>query len=445
VTELPQPIFIVGQYKCGTSWLQRSLAAHPDMVGVSEFDVVKATCALSPSGARLRTPDQRLAEYFDRSGWCARWDGEKWLLRDTVARLRSGNAHVQVAGDDSELQKFDNLTPEAADRLYRRVRDASHAFEAMDAWLEAVSEPWPDKRYIVLKAADQVAGFRVLQAWRPDAPKLFITRDGRDASISEEHYRSLMSERDAPWYRHRPDRDYERRLHVWAARVALAAEHAGRGDLTVLRYEDLSADFAGSIEPILRRLGVAADPDTVATIQQRTSFSRMAKRERGEEARSTMRKGATGEFLDVLSEDERQHAWDTVGSALAALGYGRDGSIEPITDAFTAPGAAPASERSESDRGWIQARPNPRPAEDGRRHRVRIRWSTVGGIPGFVGVRTVRDGERIIARGPKGSRKVGWIRSERSFVLTLYADEEGQDPIASIVLRRDDPGDLFAT
>lgn len=443
MTAAPEPIFIVGQYKCGTSWLQRCLAAHPDMVGVSEFDMVKATTVVTPRDAKVRSAPDRLAEFFDRSGWCTRWDGERWLHRDAVARLAAGEDHAQRPPDEDRLQKFDNLTPEAAHRLYERVNAATHPFEAMDAWLEAVSEPWAGKSHIVLKAADQVVGFRVLQAWRPDAPKLFITRDGRDASISEEHYRSLMAERDAPWQKPIAARDYARRVEIWANRAALAGEYAGRGELTVIRYEDLSTDFAATLGGVLDGVGAATDATTIASIQERTSFAAMTNRQRGEAATSTIRKGSVGEFTEVVAPDDREAAWAVAGPTLAALGYGRDGDIGPITPSYTDPGSRPTAERADGDRGWIEARPNPRPPDDGRRHRVRIRWATTNRRPGYVGVRTVRGGERRIGQGRRGTRRVGWIRPECSFVVTLYAEADLTDPIASIVLRRARPDELF--
>ena len=39
-----QPVFIIGQAKCGTTWLLRILSAHPHVIGVAEIDVINAAC-----------------------------------------------------------------------------------------------------------------------------------------------------------------------------------------------------------------------------------------------------------------------------------------------------------------------------------------------------------------------------------------------------------------
>ncbi|MDP9254715.1 MAG: sulfotransferase, partial [Verrucomicrobiota bacterium] len=62
-----QPVFIVGQYKCGTTWLLRILSAHPDVIGVAEIDIVSASCDMKGGAVVLAPTPERLERFFDKS------------------------------------------------------------------------------------------------------------------------------------------------------------------------------------------------------------------------------------------------------------------------------------------------------------------------------------------------------------------------------------------
>ena len=67
----------------------------------------------------------------------------------------------------------------------------------MDEFLAALAPALAVGRRLVLKGADQVLCFDALREWRPQAPKIAIVRDGRDAAVSAFHYRQLM--RSGAW------------------------------------------------------------------------------------------------------------------------------------------------------------------------------------------------------------------------------------------------------
>ena len=66
---IPDPIFIVGLYKNGTSWLLSALAAHPEFSALRELDVLRSVAGRS--GRRLLPPEERLTNVFGRSAFCA--------------------------------------------------------------------------------------------------------------------------------------------------------------------------------------------------------------------------------------------------------------------------------------------------------------------------------------------------------------------------------------
>src|ERR1700733_1810130 len=65
----PDPIFIVGLYKNGTSWLLSALAAHPEFAALRELDVLRSVAGRS--GRRFLPTEERLANVFGRSAFCA--------------------------------------------------------------------------------------------------------------------------------------------------------------------------------------------------------------------------------------------------------------------------------------------------------------------------------------------------------------------------------------
>ena len=324
-----RPAFIVAQYKCGTSWLLSALSAHPAVRGLREIDIVRAAWDTRGGGeATPASPEHRLEHFFGTSAWCNR----NQFGDDLLAALESGE-HPQPDGSSpNRPQGFADLGPNAAVGLYRAVRDAASPSHALDAFVAATSAGAPEGTdMLVLKAADQIAVFGLLQAWQPAAPKMVITRDGRDAAISASHYKQLMQ--DAPWYS--GDADYWRLLENWATRARMIADRARAGEVEVIRYEDLSADFAGTFTPLLEWLGLDSSPALVERIEAKTSFEARTGRERGTEGKGVIRKGMVGEWRETLTDEDKGEAWKRAGEELAALGYTEDGPEDPLPEGLT--------------------------------------------------------------------------------------------------------------
>jgi hypothetical protein len=324
-----QPVFIVGQYKCGTSWLGRILSAHPAVIGVSEIDIVGASCNIKRAGVALAPTRERLERFFDKSTWCTVHTAAGWEYVDVVARFECGEPIPTRAWNRSQPRKFMHLSTAAAGALYRQIKTATTPEQAMDAFLEAVCTDAREESHVVLKAADQISKFQILKAWQPEAKKIVITRDGRDASISARHFEELMRELK-PWHGSPFGTDYWNFLRVWSDRADKTIVAAGAGEVYVLRYEDLTNDFAGTVRSLFRWLGLGESESLINTIQAQTSFEAIAGRARGTEAKSVMRKGAVGEWRDVLSADEQARAWRVAGEQLSALGYTLEGTLRPL-------------------------------------------------------------------------------------------------------------------
>lgn len=364
-------IHIVGLYKCGTSWLLQMLAAHPQVIAWREFDPLRTALVLDHRPRRLpqlardylrRLPhhdawinalessyaspaEQRFRDFFLGRGWLPLM-GES--LQAQAARLATDDLDQLIdqllrLGD---LRLRDNQAPPLDPQSLQRplgvqsIRradlktlmnqlhgdgDATDSVLAFFAMLQAQITP---PTMLVTKAADQVMQLRHLQRLSPGSRCLAIVRDGRDAAISAQHYEALMRERGAPWRVAR--RGARRRALAWSVRAAKLAGHAERGEVTVLRYEDLRRDFAGTCHLLLQHLQLPCDDAIVASIRAATDF-RVASggRAPGEGAEHIVRRGQVQEWRETLAPRDADRAWRWMGEELTAFGYGRDGALLP--------------------------------------------------------------------------------------------------------------------
>jgi hypothetical protein len=345
------PIFIVGLYKCGTTWLLSALSAHPQALGLREFDIIRAAAVGNADRIELAPPQERVKAFFARSSWCQadpdtalqvlKMPPEEGAALIRKASLKSGfhedrrpgRPEVSAPQPDvsapqpgvsaSQPRAFCDLSAGSAAEMVRAVKEAEHPERLVRRFIELAATGGREVTHLVLKAADQIAVFDTLTTFFPEAPKIVIIRDGRDAAISALHYRELMRQKKAPWLKR--SIDYEAHLKGWVSRAGMVRERLRHKELLVVRYEDLSSDFTRTFSALLSRLGLDHSPELVEGIRGLTSFRAMSGRGGGEEARSIFRKGITGEWLEYLDRKEKKRAWKTAGDILSFFGYGKDG------------------------------------------------------------------------------------------------------------------------
>ena len=387
------PIFIVGLYKNGTSWLLSALAAHPEFAALRELDLLRSVSGRG--GRQLLGPEVRLANVFGRSAFCALRAGQL-APKAFLGHLGASDAgsarslyqlppHLAIAAISSMLRAeggrpgsglpqglpygFPNFPAAALEQAFAALQDAREPAAAMDGFLAALRPALPAGRRLVLKGADQVLCFDALRDWRPASPKIAIVRDGRDAAVSAFHYRQLMRERRMAWHHghlsflkplalareagiggitalrrglgYGPDWRLGRSMSVWADRVRRVLVAAGRGELYVMRYEDLLDDFAGTFGGLLAWLGADASPATVAAVAKASSFEAQSGRPRGVSGEDVMRRGIAGEWRESLNRRDQALAWRAAGAELAAMGYTREGKPRPFQPGDRNPGRAP--------------------------------------------------------------------------------------------------------
>ena len=389
---MQDPVFIVGLYKNGTSWLLSALAAHPEFTALGELDVLRSVAGRH--GRRLLPPRERLANVFGKSAFCglraeqlapdafrahltepppqpvtSLYELPPRLAIDVLTsmlRAQGGKGRPGSAGRPSVFLNFESARLE---RAFEALRDADTIRAAVDGFLAALAPGDPGGRRLVLKGADQVSCFEALRERWPAAPKLAIVRDGRDAAVSAFHYRQLMRSRRMAWHHghlsylkpvalartaaiggvtalrgmlgYGPDWRLGRSLSVWADRVRRVLAAAERGELYVLRYEDLLADFEGEFGKLLAWLGADHSTATLQAVAKASAFETLSGRPRGTGAESVMRKGIAGEWREALNTRDQALAWRVAGRELGAMGYRREG----MPGAFRRPGPTPGAGR----------------------------------------------------------------------------------------------------
>ncbi len=315
-TDNPLPICIVGQYKCGTSWLLAALSAHPELLGVRELGLLQACCDRGGESVSLTEIEVRNRLLFQSSAWSHGNALERTLAREDDSAEVDLRRPLSIA----------DLPPAEVRRFYRRCQAASSPYALMDDFLALIRTRSPGTQAVVLKSANQAGFVDVIHQWRPDARVVVITRDGRDASISAQQYKKLME--DMPWFGgHKP---FQELLRDWVSVAKIVDRHHRDSNLYLLRYEDLTNDFSATLGALLSWLGVRDDQSVLDDIEALTDFERVTGRPRGSEGVGVVRKGAVGEWQTSLSSRQKRAAWKLAKSRLEAFGYSESGEVNPL-------------------------------------------------------------------------------------------------------------------
>lgn len=328
LASIDQTVFIVGLYKCGTSWLSHIFDKHSEFRGVREIDIIKCAYGKLEDGSYIeREAGSRTMRFFGLNDWCLLpkkrvpdksffW-GDPRVAVEKMAQL-TGNSFNQP--HTNSLQSFFSFDIDTAAKIFAAIRDAKTAKEAVDAFVD-YNQVIAGKKRLVIKAADQIAVFEKLQEVFPSAYKVMITRDGRDAAISATQFKKLMSEKKVPWLEHQ-NATYFEFLNNWKIKTEKGLKIASTPQLYLLRYEDLKLDFENGAVNLFQFVGANSSEELIAQIKHQTSFKTMSGgRDAGVEQKAVMRKGISGEWLSVLNEEEKLKSLKIAGDVLKVLEY----------------------------------------------------------------------------------------------------------------------------
>ena len=371
-----QFIHIVGMYKSGTSWLLHVLASHPEIIAWREFDILRAVYdyrtpplsyirrglnkILRITGLARRSGSERLAlkelvpvlkdrdtiikNIFCGRGWIPMLGVDK---QSEAMNLDYSDPHIFIENllsiekiklqenDTPKLvpEKFDNTLSAANTRrsdLEKFVRDVIFSEDLHDVpavYFNYLIEQVTPQAYIALKAADQLICIEELRQITPSSKKIVVVRDGRDVALSALAFTKLMKKWEAPWTP--KESDYFEVLNSWALRISLLEKEIEKGDLLVIRYEDLTTNFESTCESLFKELELSSDLKLIQNIKKNTDFKVVSGgREPGEKAEHLVRSGLIGEWTSELNQIERSRAWKLASYQLSLLGYREDGGVD---------------------------------------------------------------------------------------------------------------------
>lgn len=269
--------FVLGAPKSGTTWLQKLLAAHPE---------------LSCKG-----------------------EGKFLFFRN---RLIEGMTKYGVF-----LQNYNDAV--FGERLFPVIGEAE--FERLfRAFIETrvVTGAPASARRVGCKDPELGLYMASTAAMFPKASFVHLVRDPRDVAVSAWGHtartdsrfserppdlKALVTQSTVGWA------TYVRSVQSTAAAAGLACHQ--------LRYEDLLAAPAETLAAVLRFLDVSADPEVIERCLDAASFERATggRAPGQEDASSFYRKGVVGDWRNHLDEAESRACLDATEGLAAALGY----------------------------------------------------------------------------------------------------------------------------
>lgn len=276
---------VVGCQKSGTTWVQKILDAHPDLVCAAE--------------SRLTTT--LLGALRDALERCN---------RDVLARTE------QLGGTPTErLLGTDHLKDLFAAAFATLAASWVEAAEGAGKRVVAVGEKTPENATVLPFLDEVLGGVRVVH----------VIRDGRDAAVSGWFHNLRVGGQEFR-RRFRTFGDYAEffaREH-WATYVegARAFGRAHPDRFFELRYESLLREGASVASDLFDFLGARSDDAIVDRCLEAASFVASSGRTRGTEDRgSFFRKGVAGDWREHFDDDAQRRFERAAGGWLRSLGY----------------------------------------------------------------------------------------------------------------------------
>jgi len=313
--------FVVGLAKSGTTWLMKTLDAHPEVLckGEGRFFgeeyrrkvLVQTQTKQQPSSLyNALLNSEYLKLWIERSIWTREGETDEHikdlvrLATDYFLMEELSKSGKKVVGDKTPL-----LGPK---------------------FVEEISEIYPEAKviHIIRDGRDQAVSFIHQQGNR--------AKRGRTHRLSPEELAKSEAYRRSP---RKPsetgegmfaEKTLRKAAQNWTLRVGQAVEDGPTlfGDNYMeVRYEDLLERPNEEAGRLFEFLGVDTSETLVEQAVNSASFEKLSKgRERGEEDPSSFyRKGVAGDWKSLFNERDKQVYKEEAGDLLIRLGYEKDG------------------------------------------------------------------------------------------------------------------------
>lgn len=307
--------FIAGEMRSGTSWVRRTLSAHPEIACGHE------------------------ASFFGRD-----YDHEEIpVYTGPVSSL------TRVLATSKELRIWHDLPwNQWTDDFDEDLRNLARA--SIDYFL-AKEVARTSKRIVGDKSPQHTACLDEIHEIYPDARIIHIVRDGRDVAVSAmHHWWRLAKDREGGIFDLTPEEIETRNAYLedpkgflasgrsiftserleqlarrWSHRISKAHRDGTKlyGERYLeIRYEDLLREPEPNLRRMLELLEARSDGLVIERCLRASSFERVSNRPQGEEdAGSFFRKGVAGDWSNTFNERDREIYKKFAGERLVEMGY----------------------------------------------------------------------------------------------------------------------------
>lgn len=271
--------FVLGAPKSGTTWVQKAIDAHPELM--------------------------------------CRGEGKFMIFRKELSKAAVIYSDY-LTGHQKKIfgeEFFPPVTREEFDRLYRYfIEQRLHGADGPPEGVRRIGNKDPEHGMIL---SDLAGHF-------PDAAYVHVIRDPRDLAVSTWHHmRRIEPEFVAEIGAF--EKFAEQNVKEWKVYLRNVRKvSAEKGlDYMELRYEDLHADGEAQLARLFAFLGAPASPEIIAACLDQASFERASGgRPRGAaDARSFYRKGEVGDWASHMTDEFAGSLLDLTEGLAEELGY----------------------------------------------------------------------------------------------------------------------------
>lgn len=283
-----QVCFVAGFVKSGTTWVERILDSHPDIV-----------CKGEAHFGSLLTP----------------------AIRNCISLY---NAKIPKKGNWSRLH---NEMPETHHETNYRFAESDLKFILGES-MRLMFAKWIDKdgpRVIGDKSPDNLLHMSILDEIFPESRFVYVVRDVRDVIVSGWFFNLNVN----------PSQTLEKysSIHDYAIHVSASWRRQVSEQLSTrlilgerfheLRYEDIVENPFAALRGIFEHLSVDSSEQVIARVADATRFKRFSGgRDEGDENRQSFyRKGVVGDWRNHFTDETEAIVRSECGALLKSLGY----------------------------------------------------------------------------------------------------------------------------
>ena len=301
-------LFVVGQYKSGSTWLVNLLSVHPSIRGLSETNVIRYSVE--------KDRETRTAELFSITTWSE--GGLRNLAKHRMAKwfgplLQPGKKKRSVSERPNTLLDLSIWDQMSLKRNLLRTESKEDYCREFFRFLYERVQP---RGYLVEKTPNNIFYVPFIRSVFPKAKLLSIYRDGRDVVVSEKCHKHRKGK--TTW-------SLEKSIGMWRDAIRAQMEYADNYGIFTVCYEELLSNGSILVGKILEFLNLPTDIETNEKMLHTSSISFLTGRKEGQEDQNSFyRKGVSGDWRNHLTESGQALFKSLAGDLLIRLGYEKD-------------------------------------------------------------------------------------------------------------------------